>query len=121
FQRDTVGDDQAIRARELREHRADGAAVHLAIHLLREVAGLGRESSAAAYPDRAAARAGARLAGALLGPRLLATAAHFGASLLGLGARTSGRTVGGHDLVHQRLVELLAEGGFRHLQLATAN
>ena len=76
----TVGDQQALGARQLREHGADGAAVHLAVHLLGEIARLGGEGPAAADPDGRAARAGARLARALLRVRLAAAAAHFGAA-----------------------------------------
>src|SRR6202030_4141349 len=70
--------------------------------------------------DRATARAGARLARALLRPGLLAATTHFRAGFLRLGASTAGRAVRGVDLVHQGLVVLLAEGRFRHLELSTA-
>ena len=77
--------------------------------------GLAAKVLAAADPDGRAARAGARLAGALLRVGLAATAAHFGARLLRLGARAAGVAVRGHHLVHQGLVELVAEGGLGHL------
>src|SRR5882762_1802555 len=77
-QLDGVGNQQALGARQFREHRADRAAVHLAIHLLREVERLGGEGPAAADADGRAAGAGARLAGAFLRVGLAAAAAHFG-------------------------------------------
>src|SRR6266403_2422355 len=119
-QLDGVGDQQPLGARQFREHRADRAPVHLAIHLLREVARLGREGPAAADPDGRAAGAGARLTGAFLRVGLAAAAAHFGTRLLRLGTGTAGGAVGRQHLVHQGLVELRTEGAFRHLQFARA-
>src|SRR5256884_6350461 len=119
-QLDAVGNQEALGARQLREHRADRAAVHLAIHLLREVARLGGEGLAAADPDRRAVGAGARLPRALLRVGLAAAAAHFGTRLLCLGTGAPRGLIRGDHLVDQRLVELGPEGGFRHLQRARA-
>ena len=55
-------------------------------------------------------RARARLARALLAPRLLAAAADFGLGQLRLGAGAARGRVGRQHLVHQRLVEFAAEG-----------
>src|SRR6185312_1235244 len=110
----------AVGARELGKHRAERAAVHLAIHFLREVARLRGERDAATDPDRAAVRAGPRLARALLRPRLATAAAHFGARLLRLRARATGIAIRGNDLVDQRFVEFLSERRIGHLQLGAA-
>src|SRR5215468_928495 len=51
LQRNAVGHQQPLGARELREHGAERTAVHLAIHLLRKIAWLCGEGLAAADPD----------------------------------------------------------------------
>src|SRR6185312_4065625 len=56
----------------------------------------------------------------LLRPGLPAAAAHFGARLLRLRARTAGIAKGGDDLVDQRLVVFLPERLVGHLQLGAA-
>ena len=99
-------DEQALlRAPAPRASSACAPRYILRLTFCSKLRGLRGEGAAAADPDRAADRAGARAAGALLRPRLLAAAAHFGARLLRLGAGAAGRAVRGHDLVHQRLVE----------------
>src|SRR6185437_5220829 len=118
LERQRVGHDQTLGTRQLREHRAQRPAVHLAVHLLLEAARLGGEGLATADPDRRAVGARTRLAGAFLAPGLPAAAADLGARLLRLGAGTAGVAVGGDHLVHQRLVERLAEGRLGHLELA---
>ena len=101
--------DQAILAHQLRQHRLQRAAVHLLVHLLREVARLRGERTATAHPDRRTDRAGARGAATFLRTRLAATATHFGLGQLGLGARAAGVAIRRDHLVHQRFVEFLAE------------
>ena len=71
--------------------------------------GLRGERRAAADPDRAADRAGARRTRALLRVRLASAAAHFGARLLRLGTGAAGRAIGIDDLEHQGLVVVVAE------------
>src|SRR4030095_14941396 len=93
---------------------------HLAVELLAKIARPGCKRSAATDPQWAADAADARLAGALLGPRLLATATHFGPRLLRLGARATTGEIRGHDLVHQRLVELATERGVGNLYFRAA-
>ena len=115
-------DLQAIGASELRQHGLQRRAIHLAVDFLREVTRLGGERATTADPDRAADGAGARLAGALLAPRLDAAAAHFGFGLLRFGARTARRHVGDDDLVHQGFVVLAGErrvGDLDVLRLST--
>ena len=111
-----LDDDEPLLTHELGEHRAQRAAIHLAIHFLREAARLRRERHAAADPDGAAARAGARLARALLRMRLLAAAANFGLALLRLGAGTASRHVRRDHLVHERFIEFAPEGFIGNLQ-----
>src|SRR5690606_23366118 len=112
--------DQPVEAHQLREDAADGAPVHLPVHLLAVVARARRERDAAARPQRAARAAVARATGALLAPGLLAAAADVGAVLLRLGAGAGARHVGDQHLVHQRFVVALAEHAVGHLQLAGA-
>src|SRR5205807_5914719 len=78
-------------------------------------AGLGTEGDAAAPPVGRAARALACAAGALLAPRLLAAAPHFGPRARALRAGARGGELRGDHLVHdgdvrndaeQRVVEL---------------
>src|SRR6185436_7468008 len=111
--------DQALLTQQLRQHRAHRAAVHLAVDLLLEIARTRRERPAAADPQRAADRADAGAARALLLPRLLAAAAHVGAVLLSLRSGASAGEIGRHDLMHERLVERSAERRIRELERAT--
>src|SRR5262249_59416425 len=97
-------------------HRAQRAAVHFAIDLLLEAARPGGEGAAATDPQRAPDGADAGAARALLLPRLLAAAAHVGAVLLRLRARTAARKIRGDHLVHDRLVEGYAERRVRELE-----
>src|SRR5262249_7126916 len=111
-------DDHALLTQQLRQHRAQRAAVHLAVDLLLEAARARRERAAAADPERASDRADARAARALLLPRLLARAAHIGAILLRFRARAPGREIRRYDLVHERFVERDAERRVRELERA---
>src|SRR5690606_15343201 len=94
--------------------RLQRRAIHLAVHLLRKIARLRRERATAANPDRAADRAGARLAGALLAPRLGAAAAHFGLGLLRLRSGTRSGHVGRDGLVHEGFVVSTRERRVRY-------
>src|ERR1700722_872652 len=109
LERERGGHDQAILAYQLGEHRANRAAIHFAVDLLRKIARLRGEGAAAADPDGTANRAGACRARALLAPRLLAAAAHLRSGLLRLGAGTPGRAVGVDHLEDERRVVLAAE------------
>ena len=53
--------------------------------------------------------------------RLLAAATHFGTGLLSLRALTGTRHVGHDDLMHEGLVEFLAEGNFGQLDSCSGN
>ena len=75
------------------------------------VLGTSRKGHAAAAPDRRADGTGTGTTGALLAPRLLATATHVGTILLGTGTLTTTGQIGGDDLVHQGLIEFFAKGG----------
>ena len=93
------------------ERAAQCGALLLAVDLEGVAARLRAEDGAAAGPDRAAARAGAGAAGALLAPRLRATAADLAAGLGGVRALAAGVELGADRLVDERAVERRAEGG----------
>mgnify|MGYP003693707903 CR=1 FL=1 len=114
-----AGHDQAFLPREFGEQRADRAAIHLAVDLLRVNCGLPPRTRGRRRP-----RSGcgwslrARRPGALLVPRLRPpprTSAFVSCALVPGTAR--GR-VGRQDLVHQRLVELAAEGSRRRVRIS---
>src|SRR6516165_3988548 len=95
---------------ELREDRRDARAVHLTVHLLREVLfRQAREDLAATAPERAVRLAGARAPGALLRPGLLVRLVDVAAGLLLARALASVRLESGHHLVNQRLVVVASE------------
>src|SRR5690606_16592686 len=110
-----IGQHEPILAHELGKDRAERAAVHLAVDLLREIARPRRERPAAADPDRAPRRAVTGSPGAFLAPRLRVTAADLGPVLLGLGAGARAGQIGHDDLVDERLVERCRERGVGEL------
>src|SRR3546814_12036987 len=95
--------------------RLERQADHLLGGALRVVTGLGCVGDATAGPVRGPAGAGPGATGALLLPRLRATATHLGAGLGGLRAAALGGELRGHDLVHDRDVRLDAEHGIVEL------
>src|SRR3546814_3055756 len=82
--------------------RLERQADHLLGGALRVVTGLGCVGDATAGPVRGPAGAGPGATGALLLPRLRATATHLGAGLGGLRAAALGGELRGHDLVQDR-------------------
>src|SRR5207302_9801912 len=105
-----VDHPDAVLARELRQNRAEPRAVHLAVHLVREVlVGRIRKNLAAAAPQRARGHAGAGTARAFLPPWFLGGVIDRAAILLRARAKTRVCLERHHDLVHQRLVEVARE------------
>ena len=100
-----------------RERAAQRGALLLAVDLEGVGARLGTEDDAAAGPDRGAVGAGAGATGALLAPRLGATAGDLCARLRGGGAASARGLLGAHALVHERPREGRAEGGLVELHL----
>src|SRR5207247_606376 len=104
---EALHDLQPLLPGELRQDRAHAGAIHLAIHLLREVlVGQIRENLAASAPQWARDVPGAGATGALLAPRFLVRMANVAAPLLRAGAAAGVGLVGRDHLVHQRLVVL---------------
>src|SRR5690606_2912457 len=109
-----INHNQALLTHQLGQDAAQGSAIHLAVHFLRVIQRHGRERLAAATPQRATNSTGTGTTSALLAPRLLAAATYLGARLLGFGTLARTRQICRHNLMYQRLVEILAEGDFRH-------
>ena len=72
--------------RAIKESTRESQGLHLGIDFLGVVAGLGTEDDTATHPKGGTDRASASAAGALLAPRLLATAANFAAGFGGVRA-----------------------------------
>src|SRR6202042_72293 len=94
-----------------RERGAERGPARLAVDLDGVVARMRPEYGAAARPDRRAGGTGAGAAGALLAPRLGATAGDFATRPGGVGAVAAGVELRPHGLVDQRHVEARLERG----------
>src|SRR5690348_15201031 len=111
---------QAALAIQFGQHRAQRAAVHLAIDLLREVARLRRERARTTDEDRRTVIAVAGTA-ALLLLELLGGARDAGVVQLRLGTGAARVAVSHHHLMHEILAERGAEDRFGNLQGLSAN
>src|SRR5690606_19041837 len=109
-----INNDQTLLTHQLGQDATQRTAVHLAVHLLRMIQRHSSKRLAAATPKRATNSAGTGTTSALLAPRLLAAATYLRARLLGFGTLARTRQICRHNLMYQRLVEILAEGDFRH-------
>ena len=101
---------QAVLTDQLGQDGTHGRAIDLFIDLLGVIPRHCGKGLAAPAPQRAANCTSTGASRPLLAERLGATATHGGAALLADGAGTAGGHVRGYHLVHQRLVELAAEG-----------
>ncbi len=98
-----------------RERAAQRSALLLAVDLEGVGARLGTEHRATASPDRRAVGARTRASGALLTPRLRATAGDHPTRFRSRGSATAGGLLGAHALVDERAGEARAERGIVEL------
>src|SRR5439155_18459743 len=104
-----IDDADAARLRVRGERAAHGGASDLAVDLRDEVPTAGRKRQAAAGPVRRADRAGASTAGALLAPRLRASARDEPSALAATGGRAGRVLLRAHGLVHELRLHVRAE------------
>src|SRR6185312_8298379 len=109
--REFLDDLEATLAIQFRQHRAQRAAIHLAVDLLREIARLRSERARTTDEDRRTIVAVAGPAAFLL-LELLGGARHARVVQLRLGAGATGIAVRYHHLMHEILAERGAEDRF---------